>query len=93
MGSCCCCWMMVVVVCGPCPSSWGPGITDVIILRVAIDMACSVKLYACHVSSLVVAPFVGWHRHCCSSLALLLLLLSASVVVTVTEVADMVVMA
>ena len=43
---------------GPCPSSWGPAIMDVVIQKVAVDMAHSVKLYACHVSSLVVASCV-----------------------------------
>jgi len=92
VGGRCCHWMMVVVVCGPCPSSWGPGIMDIVILKVAVDVAHLVKPYACHVSGLVVGPFVGCHCHCCSSLALLLSLLSASVVVTATEVVDVVVM-
>ena len=71
---------------GPCPSSWGPGIMDVVIVfqKVAVDMAHLVKPYACHVSSLVVASCVGCHCHCCSSLllslSLLLLSLLASVV-------------
>ena len=85
--------MMVVVVHGPCPSSWGPGVMDVVVLKVAVDVAHLVKPYVCHVSGLVVAPFVGHHHRCCSSLALSLLSLSVSVVVTVTEVAGMVVMA
>jgi len=77
---------------GPCPSLWGPGVmddNDIVIWKVAIDVACSVKLYACHVSSLVVASCVGCHHHCCSSLllslSLSLLLLLASVVVAVAN--------
>jgi len=83
---------MVVVVRGPCPSSWGPGIMDIIVLKVAVDVAHSVKPYACHISGLVVVLFVGRHCCCCSLLALSLSLLSASVVVIATEVADVVVM-
>ena len=95
------CWALVschgwavIVVGGPCPSSWGPGIMDIVIViqKVTVDMACSVKPYACHVSSLVVALCVRCHCCCCSllslSLSLLLLLLSVSIVVAV---ADMVV--
>jgi len=93
VGGHCCCWMMVVVVHGPCPLSWGPGIMDIVILKVTVNVACSVKLYAYHVSGLVVVPFVGHHRHCCSLLVLLLSSLSASIVVTAMEVVDVVVMA
>jgi len=74
---------------GPCPLSWGPGVMDVIIVviqKVAVNVACSVQPYVCHVSGLVVAACVGHHRHCCSSLSLslsLLSLLSLSLLVSI----------
>jgi len=79
---------------GPCPSLWGPGIMDVIIVqKVTVDMACLVKPYACHVSGLVVASCVGHHHCCCSSLSLSLSLSSLSLLVSVVvAVADIMVM-
>jgi len=65
---------------GPCPSSWGPGVMDndvIIIRKVTVDMAHSVKPYACHISSLVVVSCV---------VSSLLLLLLASIVVAVADV-------
>jgi len=44
-------------------SSW------VIILKIAINVAHTDELLACHISCLVVVAFTGCHCHCCSSLS------------------------
>ena len=48
---------------------WGLASWVLVILKIAVDMAQSDSPFVCHVSGLVVAPLVGHHHRCQSSLS------------------------